>query len=56
MVGLRASAGHDGVGALGKRVGHDEFQLPDFVPGEFHPGEIVSFNIDLDPHFTAYLG
>ncbi len=56
MVGLGAAAGQDGVGPMRDRIGHDEFQLSDFVPGEFHPGQVIPFDIDFHPHLPARMG
>ena len=53
MVGLGAAAGQDGVGAGRKGIRHNEFQLPDLVPGEFHSGEVVPLDVNLDAEAGA---
>jgi hypothetical protein len=47
MVGLRRAAGDHGVGALGQRVGHQEFELAGLVAAGEQAQHVVALDPDL---------
>ena len=49
VVGLRGAAGHQGVGALGQRVGDEELELAGLVAAGREPELVIS----LDPHLPG---
>ena len=49
VVGLCARAGHDGVGTLAQRVGHQQLQAPDLVAPQAKADQVIPF----EPYLQA---
>jgi len=43
VVGLRARTGHEYLGTLGHRVGHEQLQAPDLVAPEAKADQVIPF-------------
>ena len=49
MVRLHSAGGDQSIAALGKRIGHEEFELADFVSAQGQARLVVALDVDRGP-------